>query len=335
MPPLIPLPYARPEEFVGLWNRVAGKVHPVSPELWYEITLSDPSFVGDDLTLAAAPTQLGDRKGRQELAGFVLAKRLRRRFIGDAGFAEIGYVCLLAVDPAVGRQGLGRALLEAAEASLRQQGARRAILGGSFFHAVPGIPEALPEAIAFFERAGYSGGQTVWDVARDVKDFAVPRQALAALESGGIEAAVVRAERSMSQDPIRTAALLEFLAAEFAGRWLYDVSVSFGRGDTPATVLALFDGSRMVAFAQVHVTRSAGTLRWAAFDPDITAIGPVGVARTHRGKGLGLAVVALAADHLRLRGARTVVIDWTDLLGFYGQLGFEPWLSYRLMGKDL
>jgi hypothetical protein len=45
--------------------------------------------------------------------------------------------------------------------------------------------------------------------------------------------------------------------------------------------------------------------------------------------------VALAADQLRRVGARRGVIDWTDLLDFYGRLGFEPWLSYVPAHKTL
>ena len=30
-----------------------------------------------------------------------------------------------------------------------------------------------------------------------------------------------------------------------------------------------------------------------------------------------------------------MVIDWTDLVDFYGKMGFTVWKSYRLMSKKL
>ncbi len=316
-----------PEFLAGIWNRAAGKVFPVTPALMAEITTCDPSFEPGDLLFGGAH---GDRPH-----GFAIAKRFRRQVLGGEDHGDAGFVSLLAVDPTFAGQGLGSALLAAAEDSLRQDGATRAILGGSYFHALPGVPAELAPAIGFFERAGYRAGKTVWDVARDVKDFVVPPEVRATMAAGGIEARLVVTERSMSYEPIRTAALLEFLAAEFPGRWLFDVAFSLGRAEAPASVVVLFDGLRAVGFAHLHPPRSPGSLRWQGFDPEVAAIGPVGVARAYQGRGLGLAVVAIAAEVLRKQKARRVVIDWTDLLGFYGRLGFAPWLSYQLMEKPL
>ncbi len=316
-----------PEFLAGIWNRAVGKAFPVTPALMAEITTCDPSFEPGDLLFGGAQGEWPH--------GFAVAKRFRRQVLGGERYADAGFVSLLAVDPPFAGHGLGSALLAAAEEGLRRQGATRAILGGSFFHAVPGVPSDLASAAGFFERAGYGAGKTVWDVARDVKGFSVPPEVPAALAAGGIEARLVVTERSMSYEPVQTAALLEFLAAEFPGRWLFDVAFALGRPEARASVVVLFDGSRAVGFAHVHPPRSPGTRRWQGFDADVAAIGPVGVARAYQGRGLGLAVVAIAADVLRKQKARRVVIDWTDLLGFYGRLGFTPWLSYQLMEKPL
>jgi hypothetical protein len=37
----------------------------------------------------------------------------------------------------------------------------------------------------------------------------------------------------------------------------------------------------------------------------------------------------MALDRLRTMGLADVVIDSTSLIGFYGHLGFEPWITYR------
>jgi len=263
---------------------------------------------------------------------------LRRSYLGCERFAQVGYISLLAVDPGYRGQGIGSRLLRRAEDHLAVDGARSIALGGSFHHAVAGVPEALPLARAFFERRGYQiDPRTVWDVQRDVRHFSIPERVGEDLVKSGISGRVVAAHYGVSAEPEATASLLEFLHAEFPGRWFRDVAHAFGRLDGTAQVMTLFDvgGSRAVGFTQIHPPGSPGALRWQAFDPDVAAIGPVGVARELKGKGLGLAVVALAADHLKRLGARRVVIDWTDLLDFYGKLGFEPWLSYVLARKTL
>ncbi|MBU6430613.1 MAG: GNAT family N-acetyltransferase, partial [Cyanobacteria bacterium REEB65] len=266
---------------VALWNRAAGKQFPLLSPLWGELTIDDPSFSQDGLLL---------ERTHGQLAGFAVAKRFTGSTIGAETFAEVGYVPLLAVHPDHQGRGLASRLLERAEAYLGDAGARRIVLGGSFFHAFPGIPADLAPARAFFAGAGYSLNKTVWDVQRDARTFEVPPAASAALQAAKLDAAMVRAERAMSYDPVRTAALLEFVAAEFGGRWLYDLAHAFGRIDDPAACLTLFDGPRAIAFAQVHWPRSSGTLRWQGFDPDIGAVGPIGVAKAYRGHHLGLAV---------------------------------------------
>ncbi len=309
-----------------LWNRAAD-AHPIHHDLIAEITSVDPSFHNGDV--------LAEFENEQ-LVGFAIAKRLRRMALGCERFGDIGYVPLLAVDPAYQRRGIGRRLLARAEAYLRVDGAARVVAGGSFHHAVAAVPQALGGAPEFFASCGYEiGDRTVWDLARDVRRFDVPARVGDDLAAARVEGRLVGTRWGSSLEPEDTAALLEFLAGEFPGRWYRDVGFAMSRTDTTALVVTLFSGLRAVGFAQVHLPGTPGTLRWQGFDPEIAAIGPVGVSRDLQGRGLGLAVVALAADHLRRVGARRVVIDWTDLLDFYGRLGFEPWLSYVPASKTL
>jgi len=309
-----------------LWNRAAA-AHPLTHDLVSEVTRRDLSFREEDLLLAY---EGGD------LAGFAVAKRLRRPALGCERYRDVGYISLLAVAPGFQRRGIGRRLVARAEDYLRADGAARIVVGGSFHHALAGIPRGLPGAAEFFAGCGYDlDPRTVWDVARDVRHFEVPPRVGEDLAAARVEGRIVGTRWGSSFEPEDTAALLEFLAAEFPGRWFRDVGAALGRPDALALVVTLFSGLRAVAFAQIHLPGSPGSLRWQGFDPDVAAIGPVGVAKDWQGRGLGLAVVALAADHLKRTGARRVVIDWTDLVDFYGRLGFEPWLSYDLASRTL
>ncbi len=309
-----------------VWNRAAAP-HPITYGLIREVTEADPSVRQGDV--------LAEFDGLR-LVAFAVVKQVRKDYLGCERFRDVGYISLLAVDPDYQGRGIGSRLLARAEAHLRQSGATRIVLGGSFHHAVPGLPDSLPAAREFFARRGYElGAKRVWDVQRDVRQFEVPGRVGQDLAAAGVEGRVVATRFANSADPEATASLLEFLHAEFPGRWCRDVAHAFSRLDAPAHVMTFFQGRQAVGFAQVHVPGTPGCLRWDGFDPDAAAIGPVGVARSLQGKGLGLAVVALAADFLKRKGARRVVIDWTDLVDFYGKLGFEPWLSYVLAHKTL
>ncbi len=61
---------------------------------------------------------------------------------------------------------------------------------------------------------------------------------------------------------------------------------------------------------------------------DAGAIGAVGVAQDVREQGVGTALVAKACEVLRDAGVGNCHIGWTDLLSFYGRLGFRPWREY-------
>lgn len=57
----------------------------------------------------------------------------------------------------------------------------------------------------------------------------------------------------------------------------------------------------------------------------------VGVDKTKRGSGIGLALVAKAAEDLKRRGMSHVFVDWVVLEKWYEKLGFSTWREYRTL----
>jgi predicted N-acetyltransferase YhbS len=308
----------RPEwavPLVALWQEAAGDRYPILPALWAAVTAGDPGFRPADLLVAM--------EGGVPV-GFVLTKRLREAFPGSDRYDAVGWVALMAVAPAHQRRGLGSRLLAAAEAGLKDAGARRVVLGGSFHHVMPGVPAALPGAAAFVEQHGYALGGTVWDVRRDLGEGPALPTVPAAPGVGFRPCA-----------PDRVAALNAFLAASFPGRWARDVGRFLAEGGDPGTVMTLEVDGAIEGFAWLHPPGSPGALRWAGFAPGMAALGPIGVSEAVRGRGLGLGLLVAGLSGLAAQGARDTVIDWTTLLEFYGRVGFEPWLAYRLGEKGL
>lgn len=304
---------SRDPRLLDIWQAAMGDRQPIMPELWAANTRGDPSFRAGDLLMA---TEAGTP------IGFALAKRFRGETPTCERYAEVGWLALLAVAPAAQRRGVGRELLEAAEAHLRAQGARRVVLGGSFHHFVPGVPTETAEG--FFAAHGYRLGEVVWDVRADLARVALPDVA-PAIAAAGVAIRLLEAQGYP--------ALLTFLAREFPGRWRYDAEYYTQTAD--ARVAGVFTGDRLRGFALLHPPGSPGARRWAGFSPGVAALGPIGLAANARGGGLGLALLIRGLEALRALGASDTVIDWTTLLDFYARAGFAPWLGYRLGDKTL
>jgi beta-N-acetylhexosaminidase len=55
----------------------------------------------------------------------------------------------------------------------------------------------------------------------------------------------------------------------------------------------------------------------------------VGVEKSARGKGVGLALLVKAMENMKERGVEGVCIDWVVIRGFYENLGFVPFWEYE------
>lgn len=63
--------------------------------------------------------------------------------------------------------------------------------------------------------------------------------------------------------------------------------------------------------------------------PKTGLIGCVGVDKDRRKGGIGLALLCHAIENMKQRGVEGVFVDWVSLEGWYEQLGFTVWRSYR------
>jgi GNAT superfamily N-acetyltransferase len=238
-----------------------------------------------------------------------------------------GWIEALVVDPGCQRQGLGRDLLAWAMYKLRSEGADKIHLGGGFRHFFPGIPGELPGLPEFFSKAGFARGSTVYDLRGNLRNFVAPPSARAAIAAVGAECGPCQ-EHDVP-------ALLEFLQAEFPGRWRFDSKRFLDLGGAPQDFVILRQGLRVIGFAHIHHPRSVflgPPAYWRKLlGRRYGGLGPIGVAAGMRGKDLGLALLQLALEYDASLGVDDAVIDWTTLLGFYGRVGFTPWKTYVRM----
>ncbi len=260
-----------------------------------------------------------------ELVGFVLASVLP----GQALTAppERGWIDALAVAPEWQNKGIGHALLSWGEDWLRAQGCRSARLGGSLRTFAPGVPTELHRADFFLAR-GYGeraeNGRT-WDLGADLAQYASPKF---------IRQLPVKIH-PMSEGDVD--ALRAFLTREFPGRWLYEFEQH------------LRDGERLDEYLILKSERGVEACCIVTFEDSVRPVehfypaplprpwgqaGSIGVSADRRGAGYGSALLDAALRHLRGRGVRGCIIDWTYLVSYYERFGFKPHREYLMLTKS-
>ncbi len=303
---------------VALWNQSFGPQWPLTERLLRQ-TLSDPWH--------EAPGHLVARES-ERVVGWVLCKSMKQagelpRFQGRGG---IGALC---VHPDFRRQKIATQLLDGAESWLQSQGATPGTL---YFphHLLPGIPADCEAAIALFRARGYEGFNPCVDLWRALDDYQMPDKARAAIQANpDVELRPARAQESE--------ALIEMVEREFPGGWPYSTRGHFKRGGAPTDIIVASEHGAIIGFCHTADWRSGWLLPsvyWhQLLGENYGGLGPIGIARAHRKRGLGLALCARAVEALKERGVTRMAIDWTTLVAFYEQMGFKVWKRYLQASK--
>lgn len=216
------------------------------------------------------------------------------------------------MDDTRGRPALDRVWHEARR-WLEQSGARRVWSGGGMAHLWPGLPAARCALSDWLLDQGFADAGETWDMVAD--DLQVARWSPARPTPEVTWAVADAADAAMA---------IAWLEAQFPGRWPIEAADTLaGRWPGSWLLLGRSDG-QPVAFALLHLPGADWTWRWQGALKHPGAMGPLGVDRAWRGKGLGYALMDTGLGMLRSEGARATVIDWTTLTAFYGAFGFSP-----------
>ncbi len=301
----------RPSELALVWNRVLPARYRVSEQVLSANTLGHRLLIP---CLSSAVVE-GDA-----VRGFVAAKEpaAGQVYPGEAT-GQIHVSCLVAPDVSTADSLLGP-LLETG---------RPLVFGQDLGHFFPGVPEDCPELTAQVLAAGFAPTDRVSvDVQRDLAEFELPAKDHEALVAAG--ATVARLEEGESEG------LDSFLASEFPGRWRHDTLSRCREHGEWGNVYVLKKGGSIAGFALTQTwdtTRVpfSGALWHLDMGEQWGALGPIGVARSVRGAGLGGALLGSALKGLSERGVRNCAIDWTNLVEFYGKYGFQVSRRYVTM----
>lgn len=304
-------PY-QPDDFdavYALWQATLGASWVMSQDFFKTMISGMETSRPDDNVIA-------EREG--QVVGFAATQ------ISTDGKA--GVLLLIMVHPAEQRQGAGRLLQEAAVTHLRGSGVesiRLAAGSGEYFWC--GVPQDALGAVEFFKACGWKFTWVAHDLIRDLSDYHTPAGVLERVEGHGI---TIRAAASADE----AESVLAFEQRVFP-EWLgYFEGVA--AGGQYRDILAAWDGSRVVGSLLLEMPDPEAfnsEARWhAMIGEKMGTIGAVGVDDAYRERGIGLTLVAVASEILKARGAGPCAIGWTNLLSFYGRLGYESWRSYDM-----
>lgn len=305
---------------------------PEAADIWNAATTPSLAISRRLVEYNVRPSTGAVREGRMAVdagvpIGFVIATALPND--SATSNPEVGWVEILAVRPEAQGRGAGSALLAWAESWLCDQGCVRARLGGGLRPFAPGLAVELNNE-PFFSRRGYrlrQGSGYEWDMATDLAAY------VGLPSATRTESAILQAAEAGDQG-----AILAFLQREFPNRWRYEFEEFLRDGGRMSDYVLLWSGRGVDGFARLTLMDSERPIE-RFYMNDLPRpwgqLGPIGVSRDTRGQGYGGALLDAGLCRLRDLGARGCVIDWTDLVGFYGKFGFRPYRKYAMLVKDL
>lgn len=304
-----------------LWNAAFGPNFPLTQRLLNQTLEGDPYYENEGCFVA--------REG-ERVVGWMLSKSMKNAGPEVGRFERRGGIGALCVHPEYQRRGIGTELLNRAENFLRENGSPITTLYYPH-HLLPGIPDECMAARRLFERREYSNWRECVDMTRDLRDFEVPDKVLRALDANPqVEIRPAREDESTQ--------VIEFVAREFPGGWNYSTRAHFARKSKASDFLIAVEKGEVIGFCHTADFNSNWLLPSTYWFPllgeKFGGLGPVGLGKAQRKRGLGLALTALSVADLKARGVERMGIDWTNLIAFYEQLGFEIWKRYWQCEKD-
>ncbi len=251
-----------------------------------------------------------------ETLGFVAVKRPASPKLWPGPHTDRYHLCALAYrEPEIGID-----LMAQAKQTVRNRGGNELVFGMDSRHFWPGCPDECQNLCSFLMVEGFEKSGGHFDLERDLADYDVPVK----------EIPTVKFREATEAD---VPALTAFLSKEFPGRWRHDVLDKVKLEGAASTCFGAFEADRMLGFALIqdwrHKLPIGGAVWRASLGEKWGSLGPIGVSKDERGRGLGDALLGSALQNLKKRGAQRCIIDWTTLEDFYGRHGFQITRRYK------
>jgi mycothiol synthase len=286
---------------------------PISSTTWRAKVLLDPNFSTEGCFIAEV-----DGSPR----GFLLSLVRQVPFFKDGFDPESAWITAFAVERDWQGQGIGAALLQAAETRLREMGRKRIAISPyvpNYF--TPGADvAAYPHGIDFLTNRGYEIVQRPISMRAELTGFTPPDAVVERqqkLEAEGVEIRPVV--------PADITRILEFLPPHFGWDWHREAAGIFNdlfNGDPRfVSMIIALQGEEVLGYAQHRGER----------------FGPFGVHPELRSRGIGRVLLAATLSEMLKKNFHAAWFLWTgdDAARLYAQLGFHEVRRFAVMRKTL
>ena len=279
--------------------------------------LLDPNFRPEGSLLA---------KLNGEPAGYALAMSRHMPLENAPDDSDRGYLTLFGVRSESRGQGVGKALLEAAEGYLRSQGCKKiSISAYAPGYFAPGVDvAAYADGLEFLKRRGYTEVYRPIAMQTDLWHLAIPSWVT---ERESVHRADGVAYTEFTPALIRP--LIEFAERVFQGDWVRVCR---------QTALQILDGASP-ARLEIAVDNTGTEPQVIGFaHHDAERFGPIGVDPEHRGRGIGQILMYRTLRAQQNAGLRTAWFLWSDdktAERLYDAAGFKVVRRFALLNKDL
>lgn len=213
------------------------------------------------------------------------------------GLVKDNKIALIAVAPEFQRKGIGASIFNECVAIARKNGYKSIALGGGLFSG------AVSESAEFFRKMGFETAGEFTEMELSLTDFAVTEIPVPENVSFGFF------EGDMGE--------LKKAVAQVDEEWVQ----YFGY----ETVFCSFADGKIAGFC---IVGDDETCLLSDGKSRIGSIGCVGVVPEFRRNGIGLKMVAFAAEELKKQGCNKAFIHFTHLDRWYGKLGARTFLRF-------
>lgn len=258
--------------------------------------------------------------------GFAIVKRPTEA-IDDYADERTAWIALLVGADQSSPSGMIEALL----GQLRADGVETVHFGAGPQHFFPGVATGMDGLLRDgLLESGFEVEGSVVDLTRTLTEYRTPPDVDATQSDWDVE---------LHRGTTREGDLHSLLEETFPTRWDYEVSNLARLPGGLERYWLLYAENDPVGF--VRATTSDSTVQAPnrtfadRFRESVLGVGPLGIAPEYRGRGWGLAMIDAVLTHYRDRGVERAVIDWTDLEGYYEQLGFERFETYEYARRSL
>lgn len=331
------------DSLIDVWNQTLPETFSMDAERLRGYLDRDPNY--DPQGSLAAFESSSNR-----LVGYVLGKRwlILMEDMGDTKENQANRdkgmgIAIVFVHSDFQKLGIGTRLMIAIEKWFADNGGKiYSISQEPGLHMLPGVPEILEDCLEFFDQFGYGEGgiATTIDIIGDISNYEeFPSDNPKLLKK--IEANHANGYDVVGYSPDIKEATLAYMKKNLSGDWYWKCKIQMEEPTVAADELQLLikrtgEEVRVHGFAvtatQASINVGPATILQSQGRADFGGLGPIGIEEEVRGsQGLGAMLLHDALYHLKLKGVKTVLIDWTGhrlLKVFYGPAGFKLYMNY-------